>query len=349
MTNHTTRLAPSPTGALHLGNARTFLITWAIARKNGWRLLMRMEDLDGPRIKHGAAQNVLDVLAWLGMDWDGDVLHQSMDLSPYRQAMRQFAARERIFACELTRAQIAHAASAPHMGEHELRFPPELRPPSVPRLSEPDVSVPRLSEPDVLVPRLSKPKNPLNIDAALANDRSFGREDTNYRLIVEDRDITIDDNVLGRSTHNPAREVGDFVIWTTRCAPAYQLAVVVDDARQGVTDVVRGDDLLPSAARQQLLYEALELSPPRWWHLPLVLGPDGRRLAKRHGDTRIESYREQGVRPQRIIGLLARWSGACELPCEMSAAEFQKFFDLSRLPRTSVTFTEQDNQWLRGE
>ncbi|MCA9297128.1 MAG: hypothetical protein KC983_11440, partial [Phycisphaerales bacterium] len=135
-----------------------------------------------------------------------------------------------------------------------------------------------------------------------------------------------------------------------RGTPAYQLAVVVDDIRQHVTDVVRGDDLLPSAARQTLLYRALGHTPPNWWHLPLVYGTDGLRLAKRHGDTRLTTYRAQGVRPERVIGLIARWSGIDTGPADethnMTADEFAEAFDLDRLPRTRVTFTEEDDAWL---
>ena len=125
-------------------------------------------------------------------------------------------------------------------------------------------------------------------------------------------------------------------------------AVVVDDARQGVTDVVRGNDLLPSAARQTLLYEALGLNAPRWWHLPLVLGNDGQRLAKRHGDTKIATYRDQGVTAERVIGLLAFWCGVCDSRTEMSATDFLDAFSLARLGSESVIFTQEDDTWLRN-
>jgi glutamyl-tRNA synthetase len=311
MTNRVSRLAPSPTGALHLGNARTFLINWAIARTRGWRLLMRIEDLDGPRVKPETIQQTLDILAWLGIDWDGEVILQSDDLDPYRGAMRTLAANGVVYACSLTRKEIEQAASAPHAGEHELRFPPELRP-------------------------------------AAHITRRFDAEHTNYRLVVEPGSMAIDDALLGLQRSTPHDEVGDFVVWTKRGAPSYQLAVVVDDARAGVTDVVRGDDLLPSAARQELLYRHLNLDPPRWWHLPLVLGPDGRRLAKRHGDTRISTYRDDGVPPERIVGLLAWWSGVTPRREPLSIADFRERLDLATLPLTSITFTEDDDAWLRS-
>lgn len=308
-TNPVSRLAPSPTGALHLGNARTFLVNWALARNAGWTLLMRIEDLDGPRIKPHAAAAAIDTLHWLGIDHDGPVLTQSEDLSCYRQAMSRLSARGVLYACQLTRRQIQQAASAPQEKGHELRCPAELRP----------------ADPQAF---------------------QFSHDESNYRFMVAPETISIEDQFAGPSTHTPHREVGDFVVWTRRGVPAYQLAVVVDDARQGVTDVVRGDDLLPSAARQTLLYRALGLTPPRWWHLPLLRGPDGRRLAKRHGDTRIEHYRQQGTTPERIIGLLAEYCGVPGPRREMSAADFRARFDLDRLPRQPVTFTQADHQWL---
>jgi len=311
MTNRISRLAPSPTGALHLGNARTFLINWALARQRDWRLLMRIEDLDTPRIKAGAADQTLDILCWLGLDYDGTPLRQSSDLAPYRAALEAVVERRLAFACRLTRRDVERAASAPHLGEHELRCPPELRP---------------------------------------ADPGAFrvGRADANYRFVTPDETIEIADGFAGIRRFSPFDEVGDFVIWTRRDEPAYQLAVVVDDARQGVTDVVRGDDLLPSAARQSLLYRALGLVPPAWWHVPLILGPDGRRLAKRHGDTRIDHYRTAGAGPERIVGLLAFWSGITPGREEMSADDFLRRFELDRLGREAVIFTQEDDRWLRS-
>ncbi len=283
-----------------------------MARNERWSLIMRIEDLDTPRIKAGAANQVLDTMRWLGLDFDGKPLVQSENLAPYHAALEQLLRKRLAYPCTLTRREIEAASSAPHDGEHELRFGPELRPSETDR---------RRTDP---VPATS----------------------TNYRMLTCDLAITIDDQLMGRHVLNPFREVGDFVIWTKRGVPAYQLAVVVDDARQGVTDVVRGADLLPSAARQELLYRALDLTPPRWWHLPLVIGQDGRRLAKRHGDTRIDAYREQGVPPQRIIGLLAFWSGVLNDRAEMSAHEFRMAFKAANLPSSPITFTQDDHQWL---
>lgn len=327
------RLAPSPTGALHLGNARTFLVNWAIARKRRWRLVLRIEDLDTPRIKPGAADDVLRTLEWLGIDWDPwladgrriDTLVQSEDLEPYRAAMRSLAARGRAYPCQLSRAQIEAAASAPQEGAHDIPFPAELRPPGA--------------------------GTPVDFDALdAARD---GAEPPNWRLIVPPGSIRFEDHFAGPQGFDPSRIVGDFVIWTRRRQPSYQLAVVVDDHRQAVTQVVRGDDLLDSAARQLLLYRTLGLRPePEYTHLPLVRGHDGKRLAKRHGDTRLERYRAMGVPAEAVIGLVARWCGIGSphaAPEPMTAERFMSALDLSTIPAEPVTFTHEDDQWLLSQ
>jgi len=309
MNNRISRIAPSPTGALHIGNARTFLINWALARKQGWRLVMRMEDLDGPRIKKESADQAIDILEWLGIDFDGKILFQSLNLDPYRDAMRVLQQQGLIYQCRLSRKEVQEAAAAPHLSQHEIRYSPELRP----------------------------------------NDRTafvFDDEQTNYRLLVQNETILISDEFAGEAEFRPSDEVGDFVIWTKSGTPAYQLAVVVDDARQGVTDVVRGDDLLSSAARQELIYQALGLKAPKWWHLPLVIGEDGRRLAKRHGDTRLVTYKKEGVSAKRVIGVLAALSGICETPVEMSAAQFKDAFEIEDLNSEPVVFGEDLRKWL---
>ena len=235
------------------------------------------------------------------------------DLEPYRDAMRALASRALVYPSALTRAEIEAAASAPQEGAHDTPFPPHLR------------------------PALS----PLPFDA--------DAESTNWRFASPAAPVAFTDALAGPQSISVADSVGDFVVWTKRGQPAYQLAVVVDDHRQRITQVVRGDDLLDSAARQLLLFRALNLGPePAYTHLPLVRGEDGRRLAKRHGDTRIDYYRSQGVPPEAVIGLIASWSipGAPREP--ISAAEFSGRFDLVRMPTEPVTFHPEDDQWLRS-
>jgi glutamyl-tRNA synthetase len=318
----TTRLAPSPTGALHLGNARTFLITWALARQLGWRIILRIEDLDTPRVKPATIDDTLRTLEWLGIDWDTGPLIQSADLPHHAAAMAALAAQRLVYPSRESRSEIddaaaSLAASAPQEGAHDVAFPAALRTPpeSRPRSFE------RLPE---------------------------GHEaSANWRLVVEPGSTPVDDLFAGHQSFDVASIVGDFVVWTKRGTPSYQLAVVVDDHRQGITHVVRGDDLLDSAARQTLLYRALRLGPPpRYLHLPLVLGTDGRRLAKRHGDTRVAAYSRRGVSPERMLGLLAFWSGISPRRSPISAAEFRDRLRLDTIPRRPVTFTAEDDAWL---
>ena len=307
----TTRLAPSPTGALHLGNARTFLINWAMARQRGWRIVLRIDDLDSPRVKAGADRGAIADLEWLGLDWDEGPVYQLADLSAYNDAIDTLNQHGLVYPCTCTRKDIAAAQSAPHGDEHELRYPGTCRPNEG-----------------------SQPTAQDTRPAAL-------------RVIVPDEPIRFDDQFCGSQSIRVHEQVGDFVVASKAGLAAYQLAVVVDDARQGVTDVVRGDDLLRSTGRQLLLYRLLGLTPlPRYWHLPLVIGPDGRRLAKRHGDTRIGFYRDRGVSPQRVIGLLGHYCGLTTRPSPMEPEEFAARLSLEDLPAEPVTFTDEDHAQL---
>jgi glutamyl-tRNA synthetase len=326
---HTTRLAPSPTGALHLGNVRTFAINWALARQLGWDVLLRIEDLDTPRVKAGAAESIADTLAWLGLTWSpwhgcaGGVLVQSCDLEPYRESMRALAHAGVVYPCLRTRHDLELAASAPQEGFRESVFPAALR----------DASAGARLDFD-------------RVNRELTLEHPGG---VNWRLIVPPGLTLVRDALRGEQFFNVAEIVGDFVVWTKRDQPAYQLAVVVDDARQGVSEVVRGDDLLDSAARQMLLQRLLRIVTPRYFHLPLVKGSDGKRLAKRHGDTRVESYRTLGVPAPAILGLVAHWSGITSKSGKrepMEAEEFAQRLALGTIPREPVTMSTEDHQWL---
>ncbi len=314
MSQRRSRLAPSPTGALHLGNARTFLINWALARQHDWSLILRIEDLDHPRVKPETIDQARRDLSWLGIDWDEEVPVQTTDLDPCRQALVTLGKAGKIFACNKTRREIE--CSAPQEGDASVVYPAAMRPADAGKIvANPDPSC-------------------------------------SWRLLVEDGDEVVNDVIAGTHTFNLSRSPGDFPVWTAprrtggTGGPTYQMAVVVDDARQGVTDVLRGNDLLDSAARQQVLYRTLGLSAPTWWHVPLVRGPDGRRLAKRHGDTRVEMYRQRGCAPHQIIGLMAYWCGLTSTRQTLSADEFCDAMDLSCLPREDVTLTDEDVRWL---
>ncbi len=313
-----TRLAPSPTGTLHLGNALTFVVNWALARRLGWRVVLRIEDLDAGRVREGSAEEAVEVLAWLGLDWDEGPIKQSDDLSPYRAALERLRDGGLLYPCGATRKEIELAGSAPHDSDRQTRYPGINRPAPG-------------SDPAALYAGMD----------VLAGD------DVAWRVIVPEGAIEVVDELLGPQSIDVQAQVGDFPLATKAGLPAYQLAVVVDDARQGVTDVVRGDDLLVSTPRQVLLYRLLGLGEvPRYWHLPLVYGTDGMRMAKRHDSVRLTTHRDAGVPGERVIGLLAKWAGVTDVREAMSAGEFANRLDPERIAYAPPRYTEEDEQWL---
>jgi glutamyl-tRNA synthetase len=297
------RLAPSPTGRLHLGHARTFLLAWWHARARGGRVLLRIEDLDRARVKPGLADECLRDLEWLGLDWDGAPRVQSQDTSAAARALERLLDSGQAYLCGCSRADVARALSAPHARDGELRYPGTCRARGM---------------------RPGDPRGPLAV-----------------RLRVPEGEVELEDGVAGRFRADVQREVGDFLLARRDGYFAYQLAVVVDDAVMGIDEVVRGDDLLPSAARQWHLQRALGLSHPRWFHVPLVVGEDGERLAKRRGDLALGALRAAGVDPRRLVAWAARSAGlACPEPA--AARELLPRFDLARLPRSPVRLAHAD-------
>ncbi|MDO5462892.1 MAG: tRNA glutamyl-Q(34) synthetase GluQRS [bacterium] len=295
------RLAPSPTGALHVGNIRTFMIAWLQMRSCGGKLLLRIEDLDHPKHKVGADEAIMEELRWLGFDWDGEVLWQSQRQALYEAAFEKL--RPQLYPCTCTRADIQRAQSAPHPGEI-LLYPGTCRSRKPPYPTE----------------LLNHPK-------------------TAWRLaLTPEMHGTFTDGFTGAFTTPAAQCMGDFVVARGHDI-AYALAVVVDDAATGVTDIVRGDDILAATPAQVILYQLLGLPLPRFYHVPLVVGSDGRRLAKRHGDTRIATYRQQGAQPGEILTPLARSCGWIGLEERISSlAELLPRFSLTTIPPTPFVF-----------
>jgi glutamyl-tRNA synthetase len=292
------RLAPSPTGLLHLGHARTFLLAYWHVRSRGGRLLMRMEDLDGPRAEPHFADAALADLEWLGLDWDGPAFLQSTELPRLNLAVSALIAAGKAYLCVCSRSDIRSAQSAPHADSAEPRYPGTCR------------------------GRFSSFE-----EAERVSGRAAGA-----RLLVPEGEMTIMDGVSGESHWNVARDVGDFLIAKRDKAPAYQLAVVVDDAAQGVTEVLRGDDLLASAARQWHVQNALGFDHPAWFHVPLVQDDHGRRLAKREADLSLAELRAGGTDPRAIVAWAAESAGV-HAHERVSVREVTPHFDLARLPR----------------
>lgn len=315
------RLAPSPTGALHLGNARTFLIAWLSIRKRGGRVLLRMEDLDHPKVRPGTAAAALADLRWLGLDWDEgpDVggphapYVQTRRLPAYAAALERLRQAGLVYPCVCSRRDVEQGQSAPHAGERGPRYE----------------GVCRGRFPDYAAARAVLPAGRLPAWRFLARGETFFR-----------------DGFHGGQRCDVAARDGDFVIARHPFGAGYMLAVVVDDAAMGVTEVLRGDDLLPATHRQLQLYRALGLAPPRFIHVPLVVNEEGRRLAKRHGDTRLASLRAQGVAPEKVTGLLAWWCGWAEEGEELTPADLLPRFDMTALPRRPAVLDRRVRDYL---
>jgi glutamyl-tRNA synthetase len=303
------RFAPSPTGDLHLGSAAAAIFCAAAARRAGGRLILRMEDIDRPRVIPGKDAAILDDLRWLGIRWDegpdvgGEVAPyvQSAREPLYAAAIEVLAARGLTYLCDCSRAEIARVASAPHAGDEGPRYPGTCRPHGM---------------------RPRDFRRPPAVRLAVPAD---GRAA-----------ITVDDAVLGPLHEDVFATTGDFVLRRGDGVFAYQLAVVADDLTMGVTEVVRGGDLASSAPRQALLARLLGGEPPRFAHVPLLLGPDGARLAKRAPGMTIRDQRARG-RPSadlvRAIGrAYAHDPGDAEDPVGAIAARL----DFGRLRGLSV-------------
>jgi glutamyl-tRNA synthetase len=278
------RFAPSPTGTLHVGNLRTALVAWLFARSQDARYLVRMEDLDAGRVRERFYDEQLDDLVALGLDWDGPVVRQSERRSLYEDAVAALREQDLVYACWCTRAEIREAASAPH-GD---------------------------------LPEGAYPGTCLHLSEAQRAERERSGRPPALRVRADAARVAFEDRLAGHYEG----VVDDFVVRRNDGAFAYNLAVVVDDAEQGIGEVVRGVDLLDSTPRQLWLGARLGLPAPRHAHVPLVLGPDGARLAKRHGAVTLADRAAQGqdaddVRDELAASLRLSTRGEHLTPAEL--------------------------------
>lgn len=285
------RYAPSPTGRLHLGNLRTALVAWLQTRLQGGEFILRIEDLDRPRVRSGSTEAILADLTWLGLDWDEgpDIggpctpYTQSQRQDFYQAALDQLIEQHLVFPCYCSRKDIALAASAPHAGEEGAIYPGTCR-------------------------NESREK--------------FHHRTPALRYRAPDATFNFVDAIAGEQRQHLAHEVGDFVVRRADGLYAYQLAVVVDDILMGITDVVRGVDLLSSTARQLALFRALGTArPPRYWHVPLVCDELGQRLSKRENAASLEFWRNAGMSSAKLVGRFASDFGWLAAGTEISARE----------------------------
>jgi glutamyl-tRNA synthetase len=303
------RWAPSPTGLLHVGSARTALAAWLSVRGRGGTLVYRLEDLDPPRVVAGAAAEIAADLAWLGLDWD-EGPDRGGPYAPYEQsargaiydaALERLAFAGRLFPCRRSRKDLAGLSSAPHAedgAEHALPYPREWRPDELPPEWFPEGSW----------------------DAAL-------------RFRVDDRPVRFVDRIWGEIEERVGETVGDFVLKRRDGFYAYQLAVVVDDLAMRIGEVVRGADLLESTARQIQLVEALGGRAPSYAHVPLLVDAAGRKLSKREGSLTVRAIRDAGVTAEALIGYLGFSLGLLPFPAPRRPTELVELFAWDKIRR----------------
>ena len=298
------RFAPTPSGRMHLGNLLAALLAWLDARSGGGELVLRIEDLDTQRTSRLFAAQLLDDLRWLGLDWDQGGLEpdyrQSRRTACYEEAFRLLEERGLIYPCYCSRTE-RMAASAPHREDGAVVYSGRCF-------------------------RLTA--------AERAELEGQGRRPA-WRVRCPDLKIALEDGNCGTYAENLAQDCGDFIVRRSDGVFAYQLAVVVDDALMGVNHVVRGRDLLCSAPRQAWLHRILGYEPPEFFHTPLLLAPDGRRLAKRDRDLDMGALRDR-YRPEELVGLLAWYAGLLDEPQNARPDELIPRFTWAKVPKNDV-------------
>ena len=295
------RFAPSPSGRMHLGNLWSCLLAWLAARSAGGGMVLRLEDLDPDRCRPEFCDQVMRDLEWLGLDWDGQPIYQSRRTEAYAAAFRALEDQGLVYPCFCTRAQRL-AASAPHRSDGVVLYSGRCR----------------------------------HLTPAERETLSAQRSPA-WRVQVPEETVSFRDQIQGDYAQNLAAECGDFILRRSDGVYAYQLAVVVDDAFQGVTQVVRGSDLLDSAPRQLWLQEELGLPHPEYGHVPLLLSPDGRRLAKRDRDQELSQLKERFTAPQ-LVGRLALDAGLIPEYAPITPAQLLPYFVWDKLPRQDFVF-----------
>ena len=294
------RFAPSPSGRMHLGNLWSCLIAWLSARSAGGKMVLRLEDLDPDRCRREYCDQIMRDLEWLGLDWDNRPVYQSERTEIYAQAFTQLEQQGLIYPCYCNRAERL-AASAPHRSDGVVLYGGRCRTLTAQQREE-----------------LEQTRRPA------------------WRLRVPDEDYTFTDLLQGTYRENLERECGDFILRRSDGVYAYQLAVVVDDALMGVTQVVRGQDLLDSTPRQNYIQELLGYPHPEYGHVPLLLSADGRRLAKRDRDQELGQLQQRFSAPE-LVGRLAHLAGLLERPEAITPRELVPLFSWDKLPKEDIS------------
>ena len=299
------RFAPTPSGRMHLGNVFAALMSWLSPKSKGGDWILRMEDLDTQRTKTEYAELLRDDLRWLGLAWDGETAPQSERSAVYDRYFDQLREQGLLFPCYCTRSQL-HNVNAPHLSDGTYVYAGTCR---------------NLTE----------------------QQRSAQKRQPSWRVTVPDREFRFTDLVQGDYRENLSTDCGDFVVRRADGVYVYQLAVTVDDGEAGVTEVVRGWDLLSSAPRQMYLQELWGFEHPAYAHIPMLMAPEGRRLSKRDQDLDMGALRNR-LKPEELIGVLAHAAGLTETAQPISAAELATVFDWSKIEgRKEIVVTELDS------
>ena len=291
------RFAPTPSGRMHLGNVFAALVAWLSVRKDKGQMVLRMEDLDTQRTSAEFAQVLREDLLWLGLDWDEETQPQSQRSEIYREYFEKLEARGLLYPCYCTRSQL-HNVNAPHMSDGTYVYAGTCR------------------------------------NLTQEQKAAFGRLPA-WRVMVPDQEWTVADRIQGIYTENLAAHCGDFVVRRADGVYVYQLAVTVDDGLAGVTQVVRGMDLLGSAPRQMYLQSLLGFQHPEYAHVPMLLAPDGRRLSKRDKDLDL-GYLRQHTTAEKLIGVLAHSAGLLDAPIPISAKELAEHFSFDKIKGDAI-------------
>jgi glutamyl-tRNA synthetase len=311
------RFAPSPTGYLHVGGARTALFNWLYARQNGGVFVLRIEDTDRDRSSDEMSAAILDGMRWLGLDWDEGPYHQADGLSRHQDDVRRLIESGRAYHCfcSVEELQARREAAEREGGEGAFRY--DRRCAAI----DPDLIRVRLAAGDVSTVRFQVPEGETAWDDAVHGPTRFRNED-----------------------------LDDFIVLRSDGTPVYNLAVVSDDVAMRITHVLRGDDHISNTPRQLLLYRALGAPEPVFGHLPMILGPDGRRLSKRHGATAVGEYRLQGVLPQSLVNFLALlgWNPGDDQEI-MTPSDLIARFSLERIGKKSAVFDPEKLEWMNGQ
>ena len=297
MTRVVGRFAPTPSGRMHLGNVFAGLLAWLSVRSQGGSMVLRMEDLDTQRTKTEYADQLRQDLLWLGLDWDVETPPQSQRSPVYDEYFRILEDKKLLYPCYCTRSQL-HNVNAPHLSDGTYVYPGTCR---------------------QLTPE----------------ERSAFSRLPAWRVTVPDRVWQVEDLVQGTYTEDLSTDCGDFVVRRADGVYVYQLAVTVDDGEAGVTEVVRGMDLLSSAPRQMYLQELFGFSHPRYAHVPMLLAPDGRRLSKRDGDLDLGVLQKR-LKPEQLIGQLAFSAGLIDRPVPVSTKELAGEFSWSKVKKEDI-------------